>query len=166
MQVTIVKSHFFVSLLLLALPLTGQADDPVRKTIWQGTLHLGDNPEQYTNALSAGLLLQIPCKLNAEKKGKLLISFRDVQTLAGEGHYAELLGHYEDEDGPGREYVVETFRLKDNSNNTDVERSFDFDPLKNLQARPVFYSVRIKLDTQIKFSLWDDFLIKRIEVEQ
>jgi hypothetical protein len=148
------------------MPLIVCADDPVRKTIWQGTLHLGDNPEQYSNALSAGLLLQIPCKLDPEKKGKLLISFRDVQTLAGEGHYAELLAHYEDPDGPGREYIVETFRLKDNSNNIDVERTFDFDPLKNLQARPAFYSIRIKLDTQIKFSLWDDFLMKRIEIEQ
>jgi len=165
--VTKVKSHFFASILLLAsMPASIPADDPARKTIWQGTLHLGDNPEQYSNALSAGLLLQIPCKLDAEKKGKLLISFRDVQTLAGEGHYAELLAHYEDPDGPGREYVVETFRLKDNSNNIDVERTFDFDPLKNLQARPTFYSIRIKLDTQIKFTLWDDFLMKRIEVEQ
>jgi hypothetical protein len=161
-----VKSYFFVSLLLLVLTLTVQADDPARKTIWQGTLHLGDNPEQYSSALSAGLVLQIPCKLDAAKKGKLLIGFRDIQTLAGEGHYAELLAHYEDEDGPGREYVVETFRLKDNSNNTDVERTFDLDPLKNLQAPPAFYSIRIKLDTQIKFSLWDDFLMKRIEIEQ
>jgi hypothetical protein len=161
-----VKNLFAISLLLLAMPFTAQADDPVRKTIWQGTLHLGDNPEQYVSALSAGLLLQIPCKLDAEKKGKLLVTFRDVQTLAGEGHYAELLAHYEDPDGPGREYVVETFRLKDNSNNIDVERAFDFDPLKNLQARPAFYSIRIKLDTQIKFSLWDDFLMKRIEIEQ
>src|SRR5688572_128703 len=105
------------------MPLMARADDSARKTIWQGTLHLGDNPEQYSNALSAGLLLQIPCKLDSERKGKLFISFRDVQTLAGEGHYAELIAHYEDEDGPGREYVVETFHLKDNSNNTDVERS-------------------------------------------
>jgi hypothetical protein len=164
--VTNVKSYFFASLLLLVFTLTVQADDPVRKTIWQGTLHMGDNPEQYSNALSAGLVLQIPCKLDAAKKVKLLIGFRDIQTLAGEGHYAELLAHYEDEDGPGREYVVETFRLKDNSNNTDVERTFDLDPLKNLQARPAFYSIRIKLDTQIKFSLWDDFLMKRIEIEQ
>jgi hypothetical protein len=157
---------FFVSLLLVVIALNVHAAETARKAIWQGTLHLGDNPEQYSSALSAGLLLQIPCKLDAEKKGRLLITFRDVQTLAGEGHYAELIAHYEDEDGPGREYVVETFRLKDNSNNADVERTFDFDPLKNLQARPAFYSIRIKLDTQIKFSLWDDFLVKRIEIEQ
>ncbi len=161
------KSHFFASIvLLLSLPFATHAEEPARKTIWQGTLHLGDNPEQYSGVLSAGLLLQVPCRLDAEKKGRLLITFRDIQTLAGEGHFAELLGHYEDEDGPGREYVVETFRLKDNSNNADVERTFEFDPLKNLQARPAFHSIRIKLDTQIKFSLWDDFLMKRIEIEQ
>jgi len=152
--------------LLLLGPLSVHSAESERKTIWQGVIHLGDNPEQYSNTLSAGLVLQIPCKLDAEKKGKLLITMRDVQTLAGEGHYADLMAHYEDEDGPGREYVVESFRLKDNSNNVDVERAFDFDPMKSLQARPAFYSIRIKLDTQIKFSLWDDFLIKRIEIEQ
>jgi hypothetical protein len=155
-----------LAILVLVFPFTGHAEDTVRKLIWQGVIHLGDNPEQYSNTLSAGLLLQIPCKLDADKKGKLSITMRDVQTLAGEGHFAELMAHYEDEDGPGREYVVETFRLKDNSNNVDVLRTFDFDPMKGLQARPSFYSVRIKLDTQIKFSLWDDFLVKRIEIEQ
>jgi hypothetical protein len=162
-----VKSRCLVTLLLLVpFTLATHANEPIRKTIWQGTLHLGDNPEQYSSSLSTGLVLQIPCKLDAAKRGKLIIGFRDIQTLAGEGHYAEILAHYEDEDGPGREYVVETFRLKDNSNNTDVERTFDFDPLKNLQAHPAFYSIRIKLDTQNKFSLWDDFLMKRIEIEQ
>ena len=104
--------------------------------------------------------------LDPEKKGKLTITTRDIQTLAGDGHYAELLGHYEDEDGPAREYVVETFRLKGNSNNIDEDQTFDFDPMKKLYARPAYYSIRIKIDTQIKFKLWDDFLMKRIAIDQ
>jgi hypothetical protein len=118
------------------------------------------------------MLLQIPFKLDIEKEdaakktGKLTITTRDIQTLAGDGHYAELLAHYEDPDGPAREYLVQTFRLKGDSNNVDVDHAFDLEPLKGLYAPPAYHSIRIKIDNQIKFSLWDDFLLKRIEIEQ
>ena len=112
------------------------------------------------------MAIQIPCTLDPEKKSKLTVTTRDIQTLAGDGHYAELLAHYQDDEGPAREYVVDSFRLKGDSNNVDVDHTFAVDPLKNLYAKPAFYSVRIKIDTQIKFMLWDDFLVKRIEIEQ
>jgi hypothetical protein len=165
-EATNVKFVLLIAAFLLISPGARAASAQERTTLWQGSLHLGDNPQQYASELSGGMSVQIPCKLPSEKKGRLHIAFRDIQTLAGDGHFADLLAHYEDDDGPGREYVVESFRLKDNSNNVDVVRQFDFDPLKGLQAAPAFYSIRIKLDTQIKFGLWDDFLLKRIEIEQ
>src|SRR5436190_15413441 len=140
--------------------------EPARRTVWEGSIHLGDNAAQFSNVQSAGIAMQIPCKLEPEKMGKLTITTRDIQTLAGDGHYAELIAHYQDDDGPAREYVVETFRLKGDSNNVDVDHTFDFDPLKKLYAKPAFYSVRVKVDTQVKYSLWDDFVLKRIDVEQ
>jgi hypothetical protein len=138
----------------------------MRRTIRQGTLHLGDNPAQYSNVNSAGIVMQIPCKLDAEKKGELTITTRDVQTLAGDRHYADLIAHYEDPDEPAREHVVETFRIKGDATNVDIDHTFEMDPLRGLQARPVYYSVRIRIDTSVKFSLRDDFLVKRIDVEQ
>jgi hypothetical protein len=149
-----------------------EAADASQTVIWQGTVHLGDNPQQFSSTISAGMLLQIPFKLDIEKEdaakktGKLTITTRDIQTLAGDGHYAELLAHYEDPDGPAREYLVQTFRLKGDSNNVDVDHAFDLEPLKGLYAPPAYHSIRIKIDNQIKFSLWDDFLLKRIEIEQ
>jgi len=144
------------------------AAEPIRKTIWQGTLHLGDNPEQYSNVLSAGMTMQIPCKLDREKKGKLIITARDIQTLLGEGHYAELVAHFEDAggDSPASELVVETFRIKGDSTNVDIDHTFEFDPAKGLMAPASYYSIRLKVDTFIKFGLWDDFLLKRIDIEQ
>jgi hypothetical protein len=140
--------------------------ESVKTTIWQGTLHLGDNPMQYASVLSGGMAVQVPCALDADKKGKLAVTTRDIQTLAGDGHYAELVAHYQDDDGPAREYVVESFRLKGDSNNTDVDHQFELSPMKGLYQKPAYYSIRIKIDTQIKFSLWDDFVLKRIEIEQ
>jgi hypothetical protein len=142
------------------------AAEPEKKTIWLGTLHLGDNPLQYSTAVSSGMTMQVPIKLDTDKKGKLTAVTCDIQTLAGDGHYAELVAHYEDADGPAREYVVETFRLKGDSNNADIEHTFEFEPMKGLFQKPAYYSVRIKVDTQIKFGLWDDFLLKRIDIEQ
>ena len=112
------------------------------------------------------MMLQIPCKLVFDKNGKLTVTTRDIQTLAGDGHYVELWAYYQDEDGPAREYLVQTFRLKGDSNNVDVDHSFDLEPKKGLYAEPAYYAIRIKIDTQVKFSLWDDFLLKRIEIEQ
>jgi hypothetical protein len=158
--------HLFVILLLAISPCsTVVAAEATRKAIWQGVVHLGDNPLQFSSVNSAGMLMQVPCAIESEKPGKLIVTTRDIQTLSGEGHYAELLAHYEDDDGPAREYLVETFRLKGDSNNVDLDHTFDFNPMKGLYAKPKYYSVRIKIDTQIKFGLWDDFLLKRIEIE-
>lgn len=145
-----------------------ESAEPMRRTIWQGTIHLGDNPEQYSNVLSAGITMQIPCKLDREKNGKLIITTRDIQTLLGEGHYAELVAHFEDQggDSPASEQVVETFRLKGNSTNVDVDHHFDFDPAKGLMAPAPYYSIRLRIDTFIKFGLWDDFVVKQIDVQQ
>ncbi|HEY2414766.1 MAG TPA: hypothetical protein VGI40_21150 [Pirellulaceae bacterium] len=154
-------------LIVLLLGTAATAADPSRTVVWQGVIHLGDNPAQFSSTNSAGMLMQVPFKIDAEKKtAKLTITTRDIQTLAGDGHYAELLAHYEDPDGPAREYLVQTFRLKGDSNNVDVAHVFDLEPLKGLYAPPAYYSIRIKIDNQIKFSLWDDFLLKRIEIEQ
>jgi len=153
------------TLILLAVR-SSPAADTIRKTIWQGTLHLGDSPEKYPGTTSAGFVMQIPCKLDYEKRAKLAITTRDVETLASEGHYVELLAHYEDIDGPAREYVVETLRIKEEATDADIERTFELDPRRGLQSPPAYYSLRIKIDSAVRFSLWDDFLVKRIDIEQ
>jgi hypothetical protein len=161
-----------VAIILAPLALA-MAADTTRTTLWEGAIHLGDNAAQYSTATSGGMQVQIPCSANPAKngidptkEGKLKFTTRDVQTLSGGGHYAELMAHYEDGEGPAREFVVQTFRLNGDSNNTDVPHSFEFDPMKGLYQKPAYYSVRVKVDTQIAFMLWDDFLLKRIEIEQ
>jgi hypothetical protein len=142
--------------------------DPVKKTVWQGVIHLGDNPEQYPKVTSCGMTFQVPLKLDAAKKAKLTVTANDVQTQAGGGHYVEVVAHFENKGfrTPAKEVVVDTFRIKDEIA-ADTDYTFDLDPAKNLDgAKPTYYSVRIKVDTGIPFGLWDDFLVKRIEIEQ
>jgi hypothetical protein len=62
--------------------------------------------------------------------------------------------------------VVGTFRIKDKSAD-EKSYTFEFDSGKGLgDMKPDYYSVRIKVDTHVSFTFWDDFLVKRIEIEQ
>ncbi len=158
-----------VLLLLYAPAAVNTAEAQVaKKTIWQGVIHLGDNPEQYPKITSAGMAFQVPFKAAADKALKLTVTAADIQTVAGHGHYVEVIAHFEDQPGKAaaKEVVVETFRIKDDSA-ADKAYAFEVNPGKGLKgAVPAYYSVRIKVDTFVSFSLWDDFLVKRIEIEQ
>lgn len=146
----------------------GPAAGPAKKTVWQGVIHLGDNPETYPKVTSAGMTFQAPLKLDATRKAKVTVTATDVQTQAGGGHYVEVVAHFENKGfrTPAKEVIVDTFRIKDEVE-ADTDFTFALDPAKNLDgAKPTYYSVRVKVDTGIPFGLWDDFLVKRIAVEQ
>lgn len=146
----------------------GPAAEPAKKTVWQGVIHLGDDPAKYPRVTSAGMTFQAPLKLDAARKAKLTVTAAEVQTQAGGGHYVEVVAHFENKGfrTPAKEVVVDTFRIKDEVE-ADTDFTFDLDPAKNLDgAKPTYYSVRVKVDTGIPFGLWDDFLVKRITVAQ
>ena len=159
---------WLVPALLFSSALPAPAAEPAKKTVWQGVIHLGDNPESYPKVTSAGMAFQVPCKLDPSKKAKLTVTATDVQTQAGGGHYIEVVAHFQNKGfrTPAREVLVETFRIKDEVA-ADTDFTFDLDPAKNLGGeKPTYYSVRVKVDTGIPLGLWDDFLVKKIEVEQ
>lgn len=145
-----------------------QSAGPVKKTVWQGEMHLGDDPAKYPKVTSAGMSFQVPVKLDPAKKARLTVTAREVQTQAGGGHYVEVVAHFAGKGfrTPAKEVVVDTFRIKDEVE-ADTDFTFDLDPAKNLGgAVPSYYSVRVKVDTGIPLGLWDDFLVKKIVVEQ
>jgi hypothetical protein len=142
--------------------------EPVKKTAWQGAMHIGDNPEKHPKVASAGMGFQVPVRLAAGKLTKLTVTAEGVETQAGNGHYAEVVAHFEKQPAkaPAKEVVVGTFRLKDDSGR-EKGFEFEFDSGKHLGGTtPDYYSVRVRVDTHIALGLWDDFLVKRIDVEQ
>lgn len=139
-----------------------------KKTVWQGTIHLGDSSEAYPKVTSAGMSFQVPFKMDAGKATKLTVTVQEIETQAGNGHYVEVLAHFEKQPNkaPAKDIVVGTFRMKDKSAD-EKPFVFEFDSGKNLgEMKPDYYSVRIKVDTHVSFTFWDDFLVKRIEIEQ
>jgi hypothetical protein len=154
--------------LLAVLSIPGMTSAQHKRAIWQGVLHLGDDPQAHPKVTSAGLAFQVPCKLDANKLAKLTVTAEGVQTQAGKGHIVEVLAHIENQPdkSPAKEILVASFRIKDKTDDDDAY-TFEFDPAKNLRGETAaYYSVRIRVDTYIQFSLWEDFLVKRIQVEQ
>src|SRR5204863_5960931 len=87
---------------------TVSAADPVKTTVWQGALHLGDNPEKYPKVTSAGMGFQVPFKAQPGRLTKLTVTVEGVETQAGNGHYVEVVAHFERQPGkaPAREAPV------------------------------------------------------------
>jgi hypothetical protein len=159
------KRALFASLVALLSASVAPGAEPGGKprTIWQGVIHLGDNPEAYPEVVSAGITFQIPFTVDPSKKAKVTIRANDVKTEAGDGHYVDVIAHFEEGRGPAKEVVVDTFRIKDYGTKDLFE--FEFDPDNSLGGkRPDYYSIRIKIDTAIGYTLWDDFLVKRIDI--
>jgi hypothetical protein len=153
--------------LLIAAAQSARADGTT-KTIWEGTIHLGDSPSAYPKVTSAGMTFQVPFRMGAGKATKLTVRAADIETQAGNGHYVEVLAHFEKQPSkaPAKGIVVATFRIKDKSAD-EKSYVFEFDSSKNLgDLKPDYYSVRIKVDTHVSFTFWDDVLIKRIVIEQ
>ena len=161
------KRVLFIAIATLFVATQPILAEGTKKTIWQGVIHLGDNPEKYPKITSAGMAFQVPFKGEFAKTTKITVTVKEVETLAGNGNYIEVIAHYEKQPSkaPAKEVVVSTFRFKDKTGE-EKEFAFEFDSGKNLDGmKPDYYSVRIKVDTHISFTLWDDFLVKRIVVE-
>ena len=162
-------NRLLFAILLIGFGFTDSAHaEGTKKTIWQGVIHLGDSADSYPKITSAGMAFQVPFKMEAGKATRLTVTAADVETQAGNGHYVEVIAHFEKQPNkaPAKEIVVGTFRIKGKSKE-DAEFAFAFNSGKNLDDRtPDYYSVRIKLDTHVGFTFWDDILVKRIDVEQ
>ena len=145
-----------------ALSFVEPADNATPKALWKGAIHLGDNPEAFSDVTSAGMGMEVPYKSDFAVTQKIRVKVGDIQTLSGDGHFVEIIAHYE-KDG-SQEVSAEAFRLKDE---TGAEREFKFEfvPTSKLQREPTYYSIKIRVDTGIPFSLWDDFLVKGISLD-
>jgi len=139
-----------------------------QELVWQGRLHLGDEPGIYGNANYIGLCAELPLTIlrnelempkdaNLSDSVRFVLEAEDVRTYASyPGHQVSIVEHFESEGG-WQERVIGQGKLWD----TDiVEITLDF---SNKQI-PLFLSVRVKVDTSVPAGLYDDFVIKKLSV--
>jgi hypothetical protein len=133
--------------------------------VWEGRIHLGDEPGVYGDAAYSGLALEFPLTLRKTDPAgpdttTLVLRTQDVQTFAGyPGHLITVTAYQPDPSDPthATETVLTTERLSSADNNRK-------EVAVNLAgiALPAFVSVRIRVDTGVPPGLYDDFVVIRL----
>lgn len=130
--------------------------------IWQGRLHLGDEPGIYGDAQYAGLCTELPFTImKAQEEGhdiiQIAVTASDVRTYPGyPGHEVSIVA-YGHAGGKWKEAALGTAKLWDSDT---AEINIDLSGIE----MPLFAAVRIKVDTTVPAGLYDDFVLKNISM--
>ncbi|MFD0205792.1 MULTISPECIES: hypothetical protein [Saccharothrix] len=138
---------------------------PQAELVWQGRIHLGDEPGIHGNAAYSGLGVELPLTLDktdpsAADTTTLVVRTRDVQTFQGyPGHLITVTAYVPDPGDPNHSVptVLATERLTSADDNVK-EVEVDLSGL----AFPAFLGVRVAVDTEVPPGLYDDFLLVRL----
>jgi hypothetical protein len=144
---------------------TGRMLSPNPELVWQGRIHLGDEPGVYGDASYAGLSLELPLTLTKTHTAghnvtTLVLITEDVQTFSGyPGHLITVTSYSPDFTDPDRwqETLLTSAWL---TSSDDNEKEIDVDLAG--QPSPTFLSLRVRIDTEVPVGLYDDFLITKL----
>ncbi|WP_158887712.1 hypothetical protein [Amycolatopsis anabasis] len=133
--------------------------------VWQGRIHLGDEPGVYGDADYPGIALELPLTLRKTDPAgpdstTLVLRTQDVQTFTGyPGHLITVTAYVPDPADPfhADEQVLATARLTSADNNRK-EIPLDLGGLTS----PIFVSVRVRVDTEVPPGLYDDFVVTKL----
>jgi hypothetical protein len=139
--------------------------DPAAELIWQGQIHLGDQPGVYGGAEDPGITAELPLTLQQTTDAgptttTLIVNTSDVQTFAGyPGHLITVTLFVPDPAHPFHANPVVLARARLTSADNNEKRV-----LINLAGRtaPFYLGVRVQVDTDVPGGLLDDFLLTRL----
>jgi hypothetical protein len=133
--------------------------------VWEGRIHLGDEPGVYGDAAYSGIALEFPLTLRKTDPAgpdttTLVLHTQDVQTFAGyPGHLITVTAYQPDPGNPG--HTIETLLTTATLSSADNNRKEVPVDLAGI-ATPVFVSVRVRVDTTVPPGLYDDFVVTRL----
>ena len=133
--------------------------------VWQGRIHLGDEPGVYGDAAYSGVALEFPLTLQKTDPAgpdttTLVLRTQDVQTFAGyPGHLITVTSYQPDPGDPTR--ATETVLAAERLTSADNDRKDVAVDLAGI-ASPAFVSVRVRVDTEVPPGLYDDFVVTRL----
>ena len=131
--------------------------------VWEGRLHLGDEPSIYGDAAYAGLAVELPLTLHrmsqareAGERVEFLLETQDVRVFDGyRGHRVDIVGFFSDPaaqpEWQGR--VLQSGRMTQNGLSLVLEGEI-----------PSHVSVSVHVDTDVGPGLFDDFLVRRLSI--
>ena len=133
-----------------------------QELIWQGRLHIGDEPGAYGDANYTGLCVELPFTIMKNDSGdpdevKISIETEDVNTFQGyPGHEVALIIFVPGTDNTWREVVASKTILYGSENHAELSAD-----LSGIEM-PLFAAVRIKVDRSVPAGLYDDFIVKKL----
>ncbi|GII85641.1 hypothetical protein Ssi03_36310 [Sphaerisporangium siamense] len=137
------------------------AQAPQGELIWQGKVHLGDEPGIYGDATFAGGAIEFPITLQrtsapGDAKTVLVVETQDAQNFTGyPGHSIKAILHVVDTTTfKAREVVLATRRLTDNRREVPIDLTG--------YTGPYFVSVQVRQDETVPPGAQDDFLVTRL----
>ncbi len=147
------------------------AVNPKRELIWQGRLHLGDEPGIYGDAHYCGLCAELPITVyridptvTTDTPFKLILETASVETYSGyPGHSIKVIA-YEDAKDPAKPFHF-TSKLLANVQLTSADNN-----RKEIQINPgtgktrFFISVQLRCDTEVTPGLYDDFIWRSLSM--
>ncbi len=145
------------------------AVNPKAELVWQGRLHLGDEPGVYGDAAYCGLMTSIPFTAHHTPGGghaavSVSLETEDAETYAPyPGHEVSLVRHYPSPTNPQQwlEQGIATLYLNSAANNSVVFQNID---LSTFTDR-ICLSLRIRVDTSVPAGLYDDFIAIRVRFD-
>jgi hypothetical protein len=143
------------------------ANSPQQEMIWQGRLHLGDEPGIHGDASYSGLCAELPITVTrfdpVAQQFQLVLTTAGLETFQGyPGHELTVFMYLPDPNQPFRsiEQVVASARFVSVDQNTkQVTVNVGSEP------GPFRLSVRLRVDTTVNPGLYDDFIWRRLALK-
>lgn len=140
-----------------------------QELVWQGRLHLGDEPGIYGDAAYSGFATEMPLtvqRLDASQtdptRFKLILETEDLQTFMGFPGHAITVVIYEPD--PNQQlHFVERILAQERFTGSDNNRKEVALNVGNVQG-PFRLSVRLRCDTSVAPGLYDDFVWLRLSL--
>src|SRR5580693_10073685 len=139
--------------------------NPASIFIWEGIIHMGDEPGIYGNAHYSGLSMEFPLTVRNFNHSsppsdiiKLEIDTEDVNVFLGYLGHLIVIRLYTPDPQPGKpnkwkETIIKnTDRILNGATKTVIDIPVSGSP------DPIYISITIQIDTDVKPGLYDDFL--------
>lgn len=135
---------------------------PESELIWQGLVHLGDEPGVYSHAQYSGLCFELPMTVQSQtneiQEVSLLVHTEDVRIYEGYKGHKVTLTRFDPDRGTSNQFDFKETIILEEYITEKSPKALKF----KLQDSHVFISLKIEIDTQVAPGLYDEFLFTRI----
>ena len=137
---------------------------------WEGAIHIGDEPGIYGNAHYSGLSMEFALTIknfnpSAPQGDVLKLEFltKNVNIFTGYLGHLIVVRQYTPDPQPGNPFKWKETIIKNSDRILNAATSTVVDIPISGSADPVYISVAIEIDTDVKPGLYDDFLFTGLQ---